>query len=95
MAKTTTLLALVLSFLLRALSVVAQSSTPTASPTPDGGSGEGGSSSPQGGTAAGASGSDNGFVHMPKGVEIAIIVVVVIVGGGGSKFYSQLTRRYL
>ncbi|KAI9770658.1 MAG: hypothetical protein M1839_003079 [Geoglossum umbratile] len=93
MAKTTTLLALALSFLLRALSVVAQSST---TPSPDGGSGDGGASSPQGGTAAGASGSDNGFVHMSKGVEIAVIIVVVIVGGGGiasAVFYYIAKKR--
>jgi len=71
MAKTTALFALALSLFLRALSVAAQSN------------GEDGAASPQGGTAAGASGSDGGFVHMSKGVTVAVIVVVVIVGGGG------------
>jgi hypothetical protein len=85
MAKTTTLLVLALSLLLRVFSVVAQ---PNNSPSQDG-SGDDGESSPQGGVNAGASGSDSGFVHMSKGVEIAIIVVAVLVGGGGSEFYPD------
>ncbi|KAI9774169.1 MAG: hypothetical protein M1840_005262 [Geoglossum simile] len=92
MAKTTTLLALALSFLLSALSVVAQTKS---SPSQDG-SGDDNGASPQGGTNAGASGSDGGFVHMSKGVEIAIIVVVVIVGGGGiasAVFYYIAKKR--
>ena len=86
MAPMTTLLAFVLSFLLKALSVLAQASS---TPAPDGGSGSDGASTPQGGTNAGASGSDSGFVHMSKGVEITVIVVVVVVGGGGSESYPN------
>ncbi|KAH0557182.1 hypothetical protein GP486_005028 [Trichoglossum hirsutum] len=126
MVKKTALLALVLAFL-APLSVVAQTSSPTASssavitstvpsnsavPTngdngagigsslPPGSAGEspsdGTPSSPQGGISAGASGSDNGFVHLSKGAEIAIIVIAVLVGGGGiasAVFYYIAKKR--